>query len=151
MSLYLYRRLGKAKEFYVWDTELTFAGSVYGTSYGWFMKIRIGCIRTGKQRKWNSNLMTVWLAQESLDWLARCSLAYHHLTSTHTIPEMCGRSGKQYDITSSVCWTHRSFVFFFLPWGVVRLSQLGTSTTIWPIVPVLDDRWMRSSRWNENW
>jgi hypothetical protein len=33
----------------------------------------------------------------------------------------------------------------------VRLSPLGTSATIWPIVPAPDDRWVCSSRWNENW
>jgi hypothetical protein len=37
--------------------------------------------------------------------------------------------------------------------GGVRLSSLGTSVTIWPIVPGPDDRrWLLwSSRWNENW
>jgi hypothetical protein len=37
----------------------------------------------------------------------------------------------------------------------VRLSPLGTSTSIWPNVPAPDDRWwwwwLWSSRWNENW
>jgi hypothetical protein len=34
----------------------------------------------------------------------------------------------------------------------VRLSPLGMSATIWPIVPDLDDRrWVWSSQWNENW
>jgi hypothetical protein len=41
---------------------------------------------------------------------------------------------------------------FLVCWGVVRLSPLGTSATVWPIVPAPDDRWwMWSSRWNENW
>jgi hypothetical protein len=31
--------------------------------------------------------------------------------------------------------------FFFSFWGGVRLSQLGTSATNWPIVPAPDDRW----------
>jgi hypothetical protein len=34
----------------------------------------------------------------------------------------------------------------------VRLGPLGTSATVWPIVPATDDRcWVWSSRWNENW
>jgi hypothetical protein len=39
------------------------------------------------------------------------------------------------------------------PWGGVRLSLLGMSANIWPIVPARDGRWwwVWSSRWNENW
>jgi hypothetical protein len=34
----------------------------------------------------------------------------------------------------------------------VKLSPVGTSASIWPIVPTPDDRWWAcSSRWNENW
>jgi hypothetical protein len=35
----------------------------------------------------------------------------------------------------------------------VRLSLLGTSATVWPVVPTQDDRWwwMWSSLWNNNW
>jgi hypothetical protein len=34
----------------------------------------------------------------------------------------------------------------------VRLSPLGTSATIWPIIPAPDDRWwVWSNWWNENW
>jgi hypothetical protein len=33
----------------------------------------------------------------------------------------------------------------------VRLSPLGMSTTIWPIVPTPDDKRWWSSWWNENW
>jgi hypothetical protein len=41
------------------------------------------------------------------------------------------------------------FFFSFLGWGK---SPLGTSGTIWPIVPAPDDKWwVWSSRWNENW
>jgi hypothetical protein len=32
------------------------------------------------------------------------------------------------------------FFFFFLPWGGVTLSPLGTSATNWPNVPAPDDR-----------
>jgi hypothetical protein len=41
----------------------------------------------------------------------------------------------------------------FISWGGVRLSPLGTSATVWPIVPAPINRWwwMWSSRWNENW
>jgi hypothetical protein len=43
-------------------------------------------------------------------------------------------------------------VFFLISWGGARLSLLGTSAAIWPIVPALNDRWwMWNSRWNENW
>jgi hypothetical protein len=31
-------------------------------------------------------------------------------------------------------------VIFFSSWGGVRMNLLGTSTTIWPIVPAPDDR-----------
>jgi hypothetical protein len=31
-------------------------------------------------------------------------------------------------------------VFFLVPWGGVRLSPLGTSATVWSIVPAPDDR-----------
>jgi hypothetical protein len=49
-------------------------------------------------------------------------------------------------VTSGLCF------FFLVSWGGVRLSPLGTSATICPIVPAPDDRWwwMRSRRWNEN-
>jgi hypothetical protein len=30
--------------------------------------------------------------------------------------------------------------FFIVSWGGVKLSPLGSSVTIWPIVPALDDR-----------
>jgi hypothetical protein len=33
----------------------------------------------------------------------------------------------------------------------VRLSPLGPSAIDWPIVPALDDRWIWSIWWNENW
>jgi hypothetical protein len=33
----------------------------------------------------------------------------------------------------------------------VRLSPLGTSATNWPTLPVLDDRWIWSIWWNEDW
>jgi hypothetical protein len=43
--------------------------------------------------------------------------------------------------------------FFFSFLCGVRLSPLGTSTTVCPIVPTPDNRWcwMCSIRWNENW
>jgi hypothetical protein len=45
------------------------------------------------------------------------------------------------------------FIFYFIDsWCGLRLSPLGTSATIWPIVPAPDDRWwVWSSRSNENW
>jgi hypothetical protein len=33
----------------------------------------------------------------------------------------------------------------------MKLSSLGTADTVWPIVLAPDDRWLWSSRWNENW
>jgi hypothetical protein len=49
-------------------------------------------------------------------------------------------------------FTWQSNFFFLVSCGGVRLSPLGTSATIWPIVPALDDRWwVWSNRWNENW
>jgi hypothetical protein len=49
---------------------------------------------------------------------------------------------------------HVTIIRFYLVWflGVGwDLSPLGTSVTIWPIVPVPDDEWwwVWSSRWNE--
>jgi hypothetical protein len=42
---------------------------------------------------------------------------------------------------------------FKVSWGGVRLSPLGTSSTVWPIVPAPDDRWwwLWSNRRNEDW
>jgi hypothetical protein len=31
-------------------------------------------------------------------------------------------------------------MYILVSWGGVRLSPLGVSATIWPIVPALDDR-----------
>jgi hypothetical protein len=43
-------------------------------------------------------------------------------------------------------------IFFLISWGGVRLSPLGMSANIWPIVPAPGDRWwLWSSRQNENW
>jgi hypothetical protein len=48
--------------------------------------------------------------------------------------------------------SHTSIVIFLVSFSGVRLSPLGTSANIWPIVPAPDDRWwVWSSRWNENW
>jgi hypothetical protein len=42
--------------------------------------------------------------------------------------------------------------FFLFSLGGVRLSPLGISATIWPIVPAPDGRWwVWSSRWNDDW
>jgi hypothetical protein len=40
---------------------------------------------------------------------------------------------------------------FLASWGGTRLSPLGTSATIWPVVPAPDDRCIWSIWWNENW
>jgi hypothetical protein len=42
------------------------------------------------------------------------------------------------------------FQFRWVGWVGVRLSPFGTSVINWPIVPAPDDRWVGSSRWNEN-
>jgi hypothetical protein len=39
---------------------------------------------------------------------------------------------------------HVCFFLFLVSWGGVRLSPLGTSATILPIVPAPDDRWILS-------
>jgi hypothetical protein len=41
------------------------------------------------------------------------------------------------------------FYFCLVSWDEVRLSPLGTSDTIWPIVPAPDCIWVWSSWWNE--
>jgi hypothetical protein len=33
----------------------------------------------------------------------------------------------------------RHFFFFLVSWSGVTLSPLGTSVTVWPVVPALDD------------
>jgi hypothetical protein len=38
------------------------------------------------------------------------------------------------------CTSFFIYFFFSFSWGWVRLSPLGTSVTIWPIVPAPDDR-----------
>jgi hypothetical protein len=47
----------------------------------------------------------------------------------------------------------RALKFNYVSWGGVRLSPLGKSDTVLPLVPASDNRWwwMWSSRWNENW
>jgi hypothetical protein len=53
--------------------------------------------------------------------------------------------------TLSFVYADLDFCFLF-SWCGVRLSPLGTSATIWLIVPAPVDRsWVWSSRWNENW
>jgi hypothetical protein len=54
---------------------------------------------------------------------------------------------------SLIIFNLKGILFFLVSLGGVRLSTLGTSATIWPIVPTPDDRWwwVWSSRWNENW
>jgi hypothetical protein len=48
---------------------------------------------------------------------------------------------------------HNTVVLLLVSFSGVRLRPLGTSATVWPTVPALNDRWwwMWSSRWNENW
>jgi hypothetical protein len=41
--------------------------------------------------------------------------------------------------------------FFFIWWGGVRLSPLGTLATNRPTVPATDDIWVWSILWNDNW
>jgi hypothetical protein len=47
---------------------------------------------------------------------------------------------------------HSHLLLFLVTWGGLRLSPLGTSAKVWPIVPTPDGRWWRvgSSRWNKN-
>jgi hypothetical protein len=55
--------------------------------------------------------------------------------------------GHHQAVTSLIC-----VVSFLVSWGGVRLSPLGTSANILPIVPAPEDRWwVWRSRWNENW
>jgi hypothetical protein len=57
---------------------------------------------------------------------------------------------EQYRDGSNI-WVFYLYIFL-ISWGGVRLSQVGTWATDWPVVPVPVDRWwVRSSQWNENW
>jgi hypothetical protein len=58
-------------------------------------------------------------------------------------------SGKIKSLTGEVCRGNAYFILFYfilsyfiflVSWGGVRLSPLGTSVNIWPIVPAPDDR-----------
>jgi hypothetical protein len=40
---------------------------------------------------------------------------------------------------------------FKISWDGVRLSPLWHVGHYWPIIPALDDRWVWSVWWNENW
>jgi hypothetical protein len=55
----------------------------------------------------------------------------------------------------SIHWTSgRIYIIYMYVFSHgVRLSPLGTAATVWPIVPVPDDRWwwLCSNRWNANW
>jgi hypothetical protein len=46
-------------------------------------------------------------------------------------------------------------IFLLISWDGVRLSLLGISDTMWPIVPAADERWwwwwVWSVRWKDNW
>jgi hypothetical protein len=51
-------------------------------------------------------------------------------------------------------WPHNLTIWTIVSfWGRVRVSPLGTSATVWPLIPGPGDKWwwMWSSRSNENW
>jgi hypothetical protein len=62
------------------------------------------------------------------------------------------RMGNEEEVkTVKYCLNGLAF-FFLVSWGGLRLSPLGTSATVWPIVPAPEDRWwVWSNWWNENW
>jgi hypothetical protein len=97
-------------------------------------------------------------------------------TNTHVSAHMWSSSGPVFSYNSSIMYLVQIFhvnrsllivhntpvhsfglygkftlVFVLVSRAGMRLSLLGTSAIIWPIVPTPNDRWwMWSSRWNEN-
>jgi hypothetical protein len=69
--------------------------------------------------------------------------------SSHALKSLLSLSVLHYPISASPLSLLSSLL---VPWGGVRVSPLGTSTTNWPIVaPDHRWRWMWSSQWNDNW
>jgi hypothetical protein len=92
----------------------------------------------------------------SQNFLVICTISWRSLSSRM----LCMQSGRQLttfggNLSNPSARFHRvtlQYIFFFLvSYCGVRLSPLGTSATIWPVVPAPDDRWwVWSSRWNED-
>jgi hypothetical protein len=78
------------------------------------------------------------------------NLLFTFLLSFNYIPSTVGTRVRHYQLVTHTVTS--SLRFFLISWCGMRLSPLGTSANIWPIVPAPDDRWwVWSSRWNENW
>jgi hypothetical protein len=56
-------------------------------------------------------------------------------------------------VIEDTCSKRQTLLFFSFVGCGMKLSPLGTSATIWPIVLAPDDRWwwLWSNRWDENW
>jgi hypothetical protein len=69
-------------------------------------------------------------------WYVQCmwQAAPYHILGLHVLGHISD---------STFGWLHskKTRPYFPFPWGGVRLSPLGTSSTVWPIVPALDDGW----------
>jgi hypothetical protein len=84
-------------------------------------------------------------------------LAFHLLYVGWIAKFACGMFGWDDMGQEQICYPliRTTQVFNLISWCGVRLSPLGTSATIWSIVPAPDARWwwwwLWSSRWNDNW
>jgi hypothetical protein len=88
-------------------------------------------------------------ARENLCWwfVQQCNESPFHLPMLFS-----DEAGVGTDIIMNVHHSHtpngvqwyrhqqKTSIFFLISWGGVRLSPLGTSATVWPIVPDPDDR-----------
>jgi hypothetical protein len=86
-------------------------------------------------------------------WLANFRETREIVNTVPLIKDYSLRSNSLMNSTNGAnLWGLNSVSTTVVSWGGVRLSPLGTSATIWSIVPALDDTWwVWSSRWNEDW
>jgi hypothetical protein len=116
-----FRRTGKAME------------QVY--QCWWMLCWEINVIFSGS----NNTFFTFYIILWPIYWL---SLLY-------SLSEILEASLNKPPPTSTPSWRR---AWYFISFREVGWDSLvGTSATIWPIVPAPDDRWVWSSQWNGNW
>jgi hypothetical protein len=88
-------------------------------------------------------------------WTWQWTFGFHKVLGSSWVAEQLAASQEGLSSMSDWVSSRRCLIKsiqHLVSWGGLRLRPLGTSATIWPIVPAPDDRWwVWSSRWNENW
>jgi hypothetical protein len=116
----------------------------------WLVCLRIDRLtRLKSAHLWLSEIENKYVQNKTWESKVSCKLIQIALPTTYIL-SLSHYVTREYKMKGSGC--HLVTLGFLVSWGGVRLSLLGTSATIWPIVPVPNDRWwMWSSRWNEHW